>query len=887
MPWPFVLLLSVCFILSALSPQIFGDDSDDANRKSWPLSVLEGLQFVHCQDDYSRKVFKRDEQTQLNWLATQTHCFGGGFLRQLQKKIDEWNEKLSNVKRKVLELTNGQVKCMKDREYWQSRLLNAIWMIFRAQNITIGQYFLEEFLNNIEHNKVGMGKVIQIVKKQEKVFDMTRYEKKREANEADLESIKVQLEEKFNNFKDKVNHPKKPEKEYAIDFSMEEHLDILNKIKAELAKVQLKWPSTEEKENEANKVQLERTSTGESKANKVQLEWTPTESEANKVQLDWTPTESEADQFWTIDQRPVVRQTLWIIRHAEREDNVNKKWGKDLSELEKEDSPLSERGIRQAEELGRWFGKINVDRVYASPFIRCLETANELIGGKNYPRGSIQQGTDQRGSDQKESDKTVKGKNQKGKGSDQKGSDQKGSDQKGSGQKESDQKVSDQKGSDQKGSDQKGSDQKESDMTVKGKNQKGKRSDQKGSNQKGSDQKESDQKESDQKGSDQKGSDQKGSDQKESDQKESDQKGSDQKGSDQKGSDQKESDKTVKGKNQKGKRSDQKGSDQKGTDQKGSDQKESDQKESDQKESDQKGSDQKGSDQKGSVQKESDQKGSDQKGSDQKRSDQKGSDQKESDMTVKGKNQKGKRSDQKGSNQKGTDQKGSDQKESDQKESDQKESDQKGSYKKGSDQKESDQKESDQKGSDQKESDQKESDQKESDQKGSDQIEWIDQRGIFINCEPGLAEFYDRSNIKFGFKPCQSQKTFSIDSNYLPLFNGDLLQMMEMERQERSVGKERSADDHDFVTVQTIRHILENNREAENIVFVTHMQNIGLMLELMGAEWAAVGQATISKLVKYEENVGIGKTSDVLQQFRLEYASGVTHLTERKDLRPR
>ncbi|KAL3109685.1 hypothetical protein niasHT_017229 [Heterodera trifolii] len=883
MPWPFVLLLSVCFILSALSPQIFGDDSDDANRKSWPLSVLEGLQFVHCQDDYSRKVFKRDEQTQLNWLATQTHCFGGGFSRQLQKKIDGWNEKLSNVKRKVLELTNGQVKCMKDREYWQSRLLNAIWMIFRAQNITIGQYFLEEFLNNIEHNKVGMGKVIQIVKKQEKVFDMTRYEKKREANEADLESIKVQLEEKFNYFKDKVNHPKKPEKEYAIDFSMEEHLDILNKIKAELAKVQLKWPSTEEKENEAN-----------------------------KVQLDWTPTESEADQFWTIDQRPVVRQTLWIIRHAEREDNVNKKWGKDLSELEKEDSPLSERGIRQAEELGRWFGKINVDRVYASPFIRCLETANELIGGKNYPRGSIQQGTDQRGSDQKESDKTVKGKNQKGKGSDQKGSDQKGSDQKGSGQKESDQKGSDQKGSDQKGSDQKGSDQKESD--------------QKGSDQKGSDQK----------GSDQKGSDQKGSDQKESDQKESDQKGSDQK----------ESDKTVKGKNQKGKGSNkietnQKGSNQtvqgndqkmKESDQKESDQKGSDQKGSDQKESDQKESDQKGSDQKGSDQKESDQKESDQKGSDQKGSDQKGSDQKESDKTVKGKNQKGKRSDQKGSDQKGTDQKGSDQKESDQKESDQKESDQKGSDQKESDQKESDQKGSDQKGSDQKGSDQKGSDQKESDktvkgknqkgkgsnqietnqkgsnqtvqgndqkmkesdqkgegndQKESDQIEWIDQRGIFINCEPGLAEFYDRSNIKFGFKPCQSQKTFSIDSNYLPLFNGDLLQMMEMERQERSVGKERSADDHDFVTVQTIRHILENNREAENIVFVTHMQNIGLMLELMGAEWAAVGQATISKLVKYEENVGIDKTSDVLQQFRLEYASGVTHLTERKDLRPR
>ncbi|KAL3120241.1 hypothetical protein niasHT_008868 [Heterodera trifolii] len=602
MTWPFVRLLSVCFILSALSPQIFGDDSDNANSESWPLSVLEGLRIVHCQDDYSRKVFERDEQTQLNWLATQNHCFGdeNNFLRQLQKKINEWNEKLSTFKReKVLKSPEGQVKsfkCMKDRKYWQSRLLNAIWMIFRAQNITISQYFLEKFLNNIEDNKVGMGKVIRTLEKQGKVFDMTRYEKKREANEADLESIKVQLEEKFNNFKDKVNHPKKPEKEYAIDFSMEEHLDILNNIKTELAKVQLKWPSNKEKESEANKVKLERTSTGESKANKVQLERTSTGE--SKAELEWTPTESEADQFWTIDQRPVVRQTLWIIRHAEREDNINEEWKKGLSKLEQEDSPLSERGIRQAEELGKWFGKINVDRVYASPFIRCLETANGLIGGKNYPRGSIQQGTDQRGSDQKESD------------------------------------------------------QKKSDQTAKGKDQK--------------------------------------------------------------------------------------------------------------------------------------EKGSDQKG-------------------------------------------------------------------------------------------------KGSDQKGSDQKEWIDQRGIFINCEPGLAEFYGQSNIKFGFKPCQSQKTFPIDSNYSPLFNGDLLQMMEMERKQR----DRSADDHDFVTVQTIRHILENNKEAENIVFVTHMQNSGLLLELMGAEWAAVGQATISKLVKYEENVGIGKQSDVLQQFRLEYASGVTHLTERKDLRPR
>lgn len=48
---------------------------------------------------------------------------------------------------------------------------------------------------------------------------------------------------------------------------------------------------------------------------------------------------------------------LWVVRHAEREDNINDKWIKDKAKnphnLKSDNSPLSARGQKQADELNK------------------------------------------------------------------------------------------------------------------------------------------------------------------------------------------------------------------------------------------------------------------------------------------------------------------------------------------------------------------------------------------------------------------------------------------------------------------------------------------------------------------------------------------------------
>lgn len=48
-------------------------------------------------------------------------------------------------------------------------------------------------------------------------------------------------------------------------------------------------------------------------------------------------------------------KTFWVVRHAEREDNINKNWirSKNPRELKSDNSPLSEHGKIQANELGK------------------------------------------------------------------------------------------------------------------------------------------------------------------------------------------------------------------------------------------------------------------------------------------------------------------------------------------------------------------------------------------------------------------------------------------------------------------------------------------------------------------------------------------------------
>ncbi|KAL3109967.1 hypothetical protein niasHT_017340 [Heterodera trifolii] len=90
------------------------------------------------------------------------------------------------------------------------------------------------------------------------------------------------------------------------------------------------------------------------------------------------------EKYWKKGQRATVRQTLWVVRHAERLDNISD-WGNNLSKLDKQDSPLSDRGIEQAKQLGERFKTEKIDKVFASPFNRTVHTASLLIDGNpNY-----------------------------------------------------------------------------------------------------------------------------------------------------------------------------------------------------------------------------------------------------------------------------------------------------------------------------------------------------------------------------------------------------------------------------------------------------------------------------------------------------------------------
>lgn len=73
-------------------------------------------------------------------------------------------------------------------------------------------------------------------------------------------------------------------------------------------------------------------------------------------------------------------KNLFIIRHGERLDKVNLNWSP--SALRPHDTPLSAMGHKQAGRLGKWlYSKIPIRKpakIFCSPFIRCVQTANEI-----------------------------------------------------------------------------------------------------------------------------------------------------------------------------------------------------------------------------------------------------------------------------------------------------------------------------------------------------------------------------------------------------------------------------------------------------------------------------------------------------------------------------
>lgn len=71
-----------------------------------------------------------------------------------------------------------------------------------------------------------------------------------------------------------------------------------------------------------------------------------------------------------------MTRTIWIARHAERQDYADSNWYR--SSDRPFDPPLSPRGIRQAKALADRLRTAEIHHIFASPFLRTVETANPV-----------------------------------------------------------------------------------------------------------------------------------------------------------------------------------------------------------------------------------------------------------------------------------------------------------------------------------------------------------------------------------------------------------------------------------------------------------------------------------------------------------------------------
>ena len=78
-----------------------------------------------------------------------------------------------------------------------------------------------------------------------------------------------------------------------------------------------------------------------------------------------------------------MTQTVWIARHGNRLDFVRPEW---FNTAERRyDPPLSNDGTIQAQELAARLKSENIAHIFASPFLRTIQTANEVARVLNLP----------------------------------------------------------------------------------------------------------------------------------------------------------------------------------------------------------------------------------------------------------------------------------------------------------------------------------------------------------------------------------------------------------------------------------------------------------------------------------------------------------------------
>jgi broad specificity phosphatase PhoE len=78
-----------------------------------------------------------------------------------------------------------------------------------------------------------------------------------------------------------------------------------------------------------------------------------------------------------------ARMKLWIARHGNRQDLVDPGWK--LEAERPHDPPLSEDGFEQARELAERLAREDIGHIYASPFIRALQTATPVAEALDLP----------------------------------------------------------------------------------------------------------------------------------------------------------------------------------------------------------------------------------------------------------------------------------------------------------------------------------------------------------------------------------------------------------------------------------------------------------------------------------------------------------------------
>lgn len=71
-----------------------------------------------------------------------------------------------------------------------------------------------------------------------------------------------------------------------------------------------------------------------------------------------------------------MSQTIWIARHANRLDFVNPDWFNTAQR--RYDPPLSDDGIVQASQLAQRLKQEKITAIFASPFLRTVQTANQV-----------------------------------------------------------------------------------------------------------------------------------------------------------------------------------------------------------------------------------------------------------------------------------------------------------------------------------------------------------------------------------------------------------------------------------------------------------------------------------------------------------------------------